>query len=69
MGGVPHHTNLSATVYLLRHAESRPDATVRESDWPLSERGHQQAIDIVPLLTTLGIDQVYSILTSEPLTR
>ena len=48
------------TVYLLRHAESQPDAAVRESDWPLSERGHQQALDIVPVLTSLGIDQVYS---------
>ena len=53
-------TNEHTTVYLLRHAESQPDAAVRESDWPLSERGHQQALDIVPVLTSLGIDQVYS---------
>ena len=53
-------TNEPTTVYLLRHAESRPDPAVREPDWPLSERGHQQALDIVPALTSLGIDQVYS---------
>ena len=64
MTSIPRDPNLPTseptTVYLLRHAESQPDAAVRESDWPLSERGQQQALDIVPVLTSLGIDQVYS---------
>lgn len=64
MTGIPRDPNLLAneptTVYLLRHAESQPDAAVRESDWPLSERGHRQALDLVPALTSLGMDQVYS---------
>ena len=50
----------STTVYLLRHAESRPSATVKEPDWPLSELGKKQARDIVPTLARLGIDHVYT---------
>ena len=50
----------STTVYLLRHAESRPSAAVKEPDWPLSELGKKQARDIVPTLARLGIDYVYT---------
>ena len=52
--------NQSTTVYLLRHAESRPSATVKEPDWPLTDLGKQQARDIVPALAKLNIDHVYS---------
>ena len=31
-----------------------------EPDWPLTERGRQQALDIVPQLVKLGIDAIYS---------
>lgn len=48
------------TIYLLRHAESQPDRTIPEPDWPLSERGRQQALDLVPTLGRLGITAVYS---------
>ena len=48
------------TVYLLRHAESRPSATVKEPDWPLSELGKKHARDIVPTLAKLDIDHVYT---------
>ena len=50
----------STTVYLLRHAESLPSATVKEPDWPLSELGKKQARDIVPTLAKLDIDHVYT---------
>ena len=50
----------STTVYLLRHAESRPSAAVKEPDWPLSELGKKQAHDIMPTLAKLDIDYVYT---------
>ena len=50
----------STTVYLLRHAESRPSATVKEPDWPLTDLGKKQARDIVPTLAKLDIDHVYT---------
>ena len=50
----------ATTVYLLRHAESQPSPTMGEPDWPLTERGRQQALDIVPQLVKLGIDAIYS---------
>ncbi len=50
----------STTVYLLRHAESRPSATIEEPDWPLTNLGKQQALDIAPTLAKLDIDHVYT---------
>ena len=50
----------STTVYLLRHAESRSSATVKQPDWPLTDLGKQQARDLVPILAKLGIDHVYT---------
>ncbi|MDD9969015.1 MAG: histidine phosphatase family protein [Myxococcales bacterium] len=47
-------------LYLVRHAESRPDFTLPEADWPLSERGHSQAQELVPVLSALKIDVLYS---------
>ena len=52
--------NQSTTVCLLRHAESRSSATVKEPDWPLTDLGKKQARDIVPALAKLNIDHVYS---------
>lgn len=48
------------TIYLVRHAESRPSAEVRERDWPLSERGREQARALVAAMQGLGIDAIYS---------
>ena len=48
------------TVYLLRHAESQPDPSVPEPDWPLSARGHQQAKWLKTHLAPLAIDVIYS---------
>lgn len=45
-------------VYLVRHAESAPNARVPESDWPLSETGEQQAQALVPQLARLNIDHI-----------
>ncbi len=53
-------SNQTTTVYLLRHAESRPSATVNEPDWPLSDLGKEQARDLVPTLAKLDIDHVYT---------
>lgn len=48
------------TVYLLRHAQSAHDAVLPESLWPLTVAGRRQAEALIPLLKTLGIDQVFS---------
>ena len=50
----------STTVYLLRHAESRSSATVKQPDWPLTDLGAKQARDLVPTLAKLDIDHVYT---------
>ncbi len=48
------------TIYLLRHAQSRPDQAIAEPDWPLSELGVTQARALVAPLGLLGITSVYS---------
>lgn len=48
------------TVYLLRHAESAPDTTTPEPDWPLSEKGLTQAKELVGHLEPLGVTQIIS---------
>jgi 2,3-bisphosphoglycerate-dependent phosphoglycerate mutase len=48
------------TIYLVRHAESRPSADVAEPDWPLSERGREQALALVAAMQALAIDVIYS---------
>ncbi len=48
------------TVYLIRHAQSHPSSRVAEPDWPLSQRGYEQATQLGPLLETLDIGKVYS---------
>lgn len=50
----------STTVYLLRHAESQPDRSLPEPEWPLSERGCQQAAGLTPVFGRLDIGAVYS---------
>ncbi len=48
------------TVYLIRHAESRPSEDLPEPDWPLSERGRMQASALVDAMRPLEIDILYS---------
>ena len=51
---------MATTLYLLRHAESQPDQSIPEADWPLSELGRRQALDLVPRLQRLAVDAIYS---------
>ncbi|HLY80192.1 MAG TPA: histidine phosphatase family protein [Caulobacteraceae bacterium] len=48
------------TLILVRHAQSAPDPALPERDWPLSERGRQQALDLAPALAELGVDALAS---------
>lgn len=50
----------ATTIYLVRHAQSRPAATLREPDWPLSAVGRRQAERLARLLEPLSIDHVVS---------
>jgi 2,3-bisphosphoglycerate-dependent phosphoglycerate mutase len=44
------------TIYLIRHAQSAPDRTVEEAQWPLSPLGQEQARRLVAQLDDLAID-------------
>lgn len=55
----------TTTVYLIRHAQSHPSAQIAHSEWPLSERGKDQAERLAELLLPLGIER----LVSSPFTR
>ena len=45
---------------LLRHAESRPDHALPEADWPLSERGREQAQQLIEALAAQQPDHLFS---------
>lgn len=47
-------------LYLLRHAESAPSRELAEAEWPLSQRGHEQASGLVATLQTLGVARIRS---------
>lgn len=49
-----------STLYLIRHAESLPSAETPEPEWPLSERGREQARRLAGAMRELGIDALYS---------
>ena len=53
------------TLILVRHAQSAPDPALPERDWPLSDKGRQQALDLAPALAELGVD----LLASSPYLR
>ncbi|HEY3798053.1 MAG TPA: histidine phosphatase family protein [Caulobacteraceae bacterium] len=53
------------TLILVRHAQSTPTPDAPERDWPLSERGRQQALSLAPVLAELGVD----VLASSPYQR
>jgi 2,3-bisphosphoglycerate-dependent phosphoglycerate mutase len=48
------------TLILVRHAQSAPDPALPERDWPLSDKGRQQAQDLAPALAELGVDALAS---------
>ena len=48
------------TLYLIRHAQSRPTDALPNREWPLSERGHAQAGELAAVLATLAIDEVHT---------
>ncbi len=50
----------NTTVYLLRHAESQPDSSIPQEEWPLSPRGQQQALDLARHLSRLDVSGIYS---------
>ncbi|MDH5673807.1 MAG: histidine phosphatase family protein [Myxococcales bacterium] len=47
-------------IYLIRHAQSTPSDALPTAHWPLSELGHRQAEALVPFLTRLDVELVYS---------
>ena len=51
---------MQKTAYLIRHAQSQPSSKLAEPDWPLSERGKEQAVRLSPMLESLDIDRLYS---------
>lgn len=48
------------TLVLVRHAQSAPDPSLPEREWPLSENGGRQAADLAPVLAELGVDALAS---------
>lgn len=51
---------MATTIYLIRHAQSHPSIDLKESSWPLSQRGREQAATLPDLLAPLGIEQLFS---------
>jgi 2,3-bisphosphoglycerate-dependent phosphoglycerate mutase len=50
----------TTTFFLLRHAESAPDRTLPEADYPLSSRGEAQSQALILVLGQLGIERIVS---------
>ena len=50
----------ATTLYLIRHAESAPDFSIAEADWPLSANGSVQAQRLVQRLRKLAPDRLIS---------
>jgi 2,3-bisphosphoglycerate-dependent phosphoglycerate mutase len=48
------------TLILVRHAQSAPSPDLAERDFPLSELGRRQAIELAPELAELGVDALAS---------
>lgn len=51
---------MDCEIFLIRHAQSHPRASIPHADWPLSDLGRSQAKALVPLLAPLGIEGVIS---------
>ena len=48
------------TLILVRHAQSAPSPDLPERDFPLSELGFRQAMELAPVLAELGVDALAS---------
>jgi 2,3-bisphosphoglycerate-dependent phosphoglycerate mutase len=48
------------TLILVRHAQSAPAPQLAERDFPLSELGRRQALELAPVLAGLGVDALAS---------
>ena len=48
------------TIYFIRHAQSHQSMRVAFADWPLSEAGRMQAVQLAELLQTLDLSRLYS---------
>jgi 2,3-bisphosphoglycerate-dependent phosphoglycerate mutase len=66
---------MSTTLYLVRHAESAPDFTLAESDWPLSANGVAEAERLAAYAASFGATRLIAspyrraVATLEPLAR
>ena len=47
-------------IVFVRHAQSAPTPQRPEPDWPLSELGRRQALELAPVLAELGVDALAS---------
>jgi 2,3-bisphosphoglycerate-dependent phosphoglycerate mutase len=51
---------MNKTIYFVRHAQSQPSKSLPTAQWPLSMNGTIQASQLVDVLKTLDIEQVFS---------
>lgn len=51
---------MKKTIYFIRHAQSHPSRSLPTAQWPLSTSGMIQANQLVDVLKTLDIEQVFS---------
>lgn len=47
-------------IYVVRHAQSAPEPGLAPADYPLTPQGRESAMKLVPVLSALGIERVYS---------
>ena len=45
---------------LVRHCQSQPSEAVSHVNWPLSEKGRLQAVELIPQLEGEGVEVIYS---------
>ena len=51
---------METILYFIRHAQSHPTSRLPDAHWPLSRQGHTQAEELSRLLSTLGIQRLFS---------
>jgi broad specificity phosphatase PhoE len=47
-------------LYLVRHAQTRYDPAVGDHERPLTDKGHEQAAALVPVLKALAIEEIHT---------
>lgn len=65
MVGAMRRSSNPTTLYLIRHAQSNPKASLTDSRWPLSEIGKRQAAQLPSILSSTRI----SLIVSSPFER